>query len=281
MIKKILSFPVTRIILGVVFCLGTMVVIKKFVSQPLLYAIFDDRGVADTIKNCVSFSVLLGSYFLFSKFFERRTPSEISLKKLPKELGLGLVVGFISITASIGFLFLIGSYKVTSSNESTYSFQLFTLLCTAALLEDLFIRGLMIRTLENWKGTYVALAFAMLFECLHLFNPHVTALSLVMVLIWGFTMTMLYVCSKSVWLPFFFHVGWNFAQPFYGSNLTGVEDMGHVLKAEFSGPEWLTGGSFGIEGSVFTMTILLIVGTVCYIRALQSGRIVATTGKSS
>lgn len=60
---------------------------------------------------------------------------------------------------------------------------------------------------------------------------------------------------KLIWLPFAFHVGWNFAQPFYGSNLTGLEDMGRIIDDRFTGSELVTGGGIGIEGSIFTILI--------------------------
>jgi len=45
-------------------------------------------------------------------------------------------------------------------------------------------------------------------------------------LIWGFTMAMMFIYAKRIWLPCFFHIGWNFSQPFYGSNLIRTNDMG-------------------------------------------------------
>jgi|GEM_PF-4857752 len=66
----------------------------------------------------------------------------------------------------------------------------------AALMEDLLIRGVMVRVLENWLGTYVTLVIAMLFEALHVFNGHASLMSVIFDLIWGFTMAMLYFYSK-------------------------------------------------------------------------------------
>ena len=70
-------------------------------------------------------------------------------------------------------------------------------------------------------------------------------------------MAMLFIYTKRIWLPFFFHLGWNFAQPFYGSNLTGSNDMGSIIQSKFTGPELLTGGATGIEGSIFTASFLI------------------------
>lgn len=87
-------------------------------------------------------------------------------------------------------------------------------------------------------------------------------------------MAMMFVYTKRIWLPFFFHLGWNFSQPFYGSNLTGLNDMGSIIQSTFNGPELLTGGAVGIEDSIFTATFLLLIGITLYYRAKKEGKIV-------
>ncbi len=272
--NKFFQFPIVKMVIGITFCLAMMAFSKIYITEPILYKLFSDHGIADIIKNCFSFSTLLFSYFLFSKFYEGKKTVELSVKKLPKELFGGLGIGFLTISLSILILYFLGYYEIISISTEKYSLQLFTLLLTAALVEDLLIRGLMIRILENWQGTYIALAFGIIFESMHLFNPNVTFLSAISVLIWGFTMTMFYIYSKRVWLPFFFHVGWNFAQPFYGSNLTGVEDMGVIIESKFIGPEIFTGGNVGIEESIFTMIFLLVIGATFFYFAKKGGKFI-------
>jgi uncharacterized protein len=273
-LKSFLNFPVTKIVAGVAFCLGTMVLIKTYIAQPLLYKLFDDKELADAIKNCISFTSLLVSYCLFEKFYERRTPTELSVKYFPKELFGGFAWGFLTISLSVFILYLLGHYKILSISLSNYSLKLFTLLLVAAFVEDLLTRGLIIRVLQNWLGTYITLIIAMLLELAHLFNPNSTLFSVIIDLGWGFTMAMLYIYSNRVWLPFFFHVGWNFAQPFYGSNLTGLDTMGTIIQSEFKGPVLLTGGAIGLEGSIFTVAFLWSIGIILLFRAKKEGKIV-------
>ena len=145
----------------------------------------------------------------------------------------------------------------------------------AALIEDLFHRGLLLRELENWLGTHTAIVLVMLLETIHIFNPNANVLSFFVSLCWGFTMSMLFVYTKRIWLPFFFHLGWNFAQPFYGSNLTGLNNLGTIIQAKFEGPELLTGGKVGIENSIINVILLLSIGVYFYYRARKEGKIIA------
>jgi membrane protease YdiL (CAAX protease family) len=85
---------------------------------------------------------------------------------------------------------------------------------------------------------------------------------------------MLFIYTKRIWFPFFFHLGWNFAQPFYGSNLTGLDNMGSIIQSKWSGSELLTGGAVGIEDSIFTTFFLLAIGVILYILARKEGKII-------
>jgi membrane protease YdiL (CAAX protease family) len=154
---------------------------------------------------------------------------------------------------SIFILYLLGYYKFIEISITNYPIRLFTTLVVAALIEDLFHRGLILRELEKWLGTHIALVISMLIETSHVFNPNANLFSLFFDLCWGFTMSMLFIYTKRIWLPFFFHLGWNFAQPFYGSNLTGLNHMGTIIKSRFEGPIIFTGGAVGIEGSCVTV----------------------------
>lgn len=274
LVKNFFQFPIVKIIAGITICLGTLIVVKNCLTQPLLYHFFDNKIVADIIKNCISFVVLPASYYFFSRHYEHRKPVEIETKGLPKEMFFGFGLGFFSISLSVFILYLFGYYQIINISTDNYSLKLFTVLLTAALTEDLLIRGLLFRIFENWLGTYTALIIAMLFETAHVFNPNSNLFSAFMDLGWGFATAMLFVYSKRIWLPFFFHVGWNFAQPFYGSNLTGVEDMGTIIHSKFQGPEIFTGGKVGIEGSIFTVIILLIIGFSLLYQANKEGKII-------
>jgi uncharacterized protein len=273
-VRRVLYFPVTKIIVGIVVCFSLFAGIQNFVSKPFFYSIIQDKSIAAPIINCVSFIVLLVSYFYLFRLYDRRKITELSIKYLPKEMFGGFVLGFFTISLSIFLLYLLGHYQVISITTTHYSIKLFTVLIVAALIEDLFHRGLIVRVLENWLGTNIAIVIGMLIETQHIFNPNANLFSLFTDLVWGFTMTMFFVYTKRIWLPFFFHLGWNFAQPFYGSNLTGLNDMGNIIQSKFNGPELLTGGAVGIEGSIFTPTFSLLIGITLYYFAKKEGKII-------
>lgn len=273
-IKRVLYFPVTKIIIGYAVCFLLLVVIQNFVSKPILYNIIKDKSIANPIIHCISVIVLLASYFYLFRLYEKRKITELSIKHLPKEMFGGFILGFLTISLSIFILYLLRYYQAISITTTHYSIKLFTVLIIAALIEDLFNRGLIVRELENWLGTNIAIIIGMLIETQHIFNPNANLFSLFFDLIWGFTLAMMFIYTKRIWLSFFFHLGWNFAQPFYGSNLTGLDDMGSIIQSKFNGPELLTGGAVGIENSIFTVSLLLFIGITLYYLAKKEGKIV-------
>lgn len=273
-IKRIIHFPITKIFLGITICFSLFVGIQNFVSKPLFYYLIEDKNIADPFIHLVSIFVLLSSYYFLFHWFEKREIKELSIKYLPKEMFGGFFIGFSAISISIFILYLLGYYHIISIFTGDYSLKLFMTLVVAALIEDLFTRGLVLRELENWLGTNIAILIIMLIETYHIFNPNTTMFSFFVSLCWGFTMSMFFVYTKRVWLPFFFHLGWNFAQPFYGSNLTGLDDMGKIIHSKFEGPILFTGGGIGIEDSIITVFILFSIGVFLYYRAHIEGKII-------
>ncbi len=273
-IKRVLYFPVTKIIVGIVVCFSAFVVIQNFVLKPFFYSIIQDKNITNPIIHCISFIVLLTAYYYLFRFYDKRKITELSLQYLPKEIFGGFFFGFLTISLVIFILYLSGHYQANGISAAHYPIKFFTFLIFAAIVEDLFHRGLIVRVCENWLGTNATLVIAMLVELQHITNPNNNLFSLFLYVIWGFTMAMMFIYTKRIWLPFFFHLGWNFSQPFYGSNLSGINDMGSIIQSTFSGPELLTGGVFGIENSIITLSFLLFIGITLYYLAKKEGKIV-------
>ena len=149
-IKRVLYFPVTKIIVGIIVCFSSFVVIQNFVLKPFFYSFIKDKNIANPIIHCISLIVLLVSYYYLFRFYDKRKITELSTKYLLKEMFGGLLFGFFTISLSILILYLLGYYQVISITATHYSVKLFTVLIFAALVEDLFHRGLIVRICENW-----------------------------------------------------------------------------------------------------------------------------------
>lgn len=259
-LKQVIHFPITRIVLGIGFCLGILIGVQNFISKPIFYNLSLPKPIADTCINYTSVLVLLASYFYLFQFYEKRKITEISRTYLLRDLFGGFTLGFSILSLVILILYLLNYYEVISFSGYSYFLAPFSFLVIAALIEEVFFRAILYRILESWIGTYITLfLISVLFEIPHWFNDNVTLLSVVLGLLFGFAHGIMYTYTKTIWLPFGFHLGWNFAQPFYGSNLSGLDDIGAIFKSKFSGSELLTGTIYGIEDSILSILFLLVV----------------------
>lgn len=261
-LKKIIHFPIVKIVLGIAICLGVLIGIQNLVTKPIVYYLIDSKPIGDAIINYFSVIVLLLSYFYFFKLFEKREIKELSKTNLKTELFGGFLFGFLVLSFVILILYLLGYYSIDGISDLSYLLAPFSFLVLAALIEEVFFRLIIYRIIEKWIGTYLALLLiSIIFTVPHLFNDNVTLLSVLLLLTFGFAHSIMYTYTKRLWLPFAFHLGWNFAQPFYGSNLSGTEEE-HIINSTFDGPVLLIGSEFGIEDSILSIILLL---TVCII----------------
>ena len=273
-LKKILHFPVIKIVLGITICLGILIGIQNLITKPLIHHFINSKPIGDTIINYISVVVLLLSYFYFFKIYEKREIKELSKTNVRTELLGGFIFGFLVLSLVILMLYVLGYYTIDGISDFSYLLAPFSFLVIAALIEEVFFRLIIYRIVEKWLGTYLALLIiSIIFTVPHLMNDNVTLLSVLLLLTFGFAHSIMYTYTKRLWLPFAFHLGWNFAQPFYGSNLSGTEE-GHIINSNFDGPILLIGSDFGIEDSILSIILLLIICSIFLKLSIRENKIV-------
>jgi hypothetical protein len=99
----------------------------------------------------------------------------------------------------------------------------------------------------------------------HLNNPHaVPGFTFVNTALAGVWLAVAYLQTRSLWLPLALHWSWNWAQAsLLGFPVSGIERIAPapLLQAINAGPDWLTGGAYGIEGGA-ACTVALLVSTL-------------------
>jgi membrane protease YdiL (CAAX protease family) len=135
-------------------------------------------------------------------------------------------------------------------------------LCQGGVEEWVF-RGYMYRALkERWRWWVAALATAAGFALMHSANPGFSAGALINTFLVGLLLAVLVERSGSLWSATLFHGVWNFAVASLASLPVSGLRVFHLLETSVSGPEPVTGGGFGPEGS------LLLTGLVVPLLAL-------------
>jgi hypothetical protein len=135
--------------------------------------------------------------------------------------------------------------------------------------------------IEEGLGTWWALAIsAAFFGAAHLGNPGATVWSSAAIAIEaGLLLAMLYHVTRSLWACAGLHAAWNIMQgTVYGIPVSGTHPDGFLV-AKLTGPDWLSGGSFGAEASVVALALCTGVTIVLLAIALRRGSIVPPAWK--
>jgi hypothetical protein len=220
--------------------------------------------------------VILGAYRTYVKVVERRAVTELSRTRAIRELCAGFLLGSLLLSLTIGGLAALGVYQVTGTNGWTAMLATLPAFIMAAVLEEVVMRGIVFRILEQWLGSWIALAIsAALFGLLHLLNPGVTLLNASAVMLEaGILFAAAYMLTRRLWLCIGIHFAWNFTQGgIFSAAVSGGATNG-LLQSRLVGPVWLTGGTFGAEASVLAVVVCVAAGLLLLLASRRQGHVV-------
>src|SRR6266496_1731741 len=262
-LKKIIHFPLTKIIIGILVVGGSVAVFGEWISRSLLDKTQLTNELKNVIVGIIGVSVALLSYILLFRFYEKRQIREIKLAAFGKNALTGFLAGLILQSLVILVIYLAHGYSIIRVNPVSFLVPAFTSALTAGFVAEILIRGIIFRLTEEKLGTLIALIIsASIFGLLHAGNKEATFLSVLSTTIQaGILLSAVYVFSRSLWLPIFLHFAWDFAEPgIYGGVNPGISIEKNLFTSKITGSELLTGGQFGPGNSIQAAIFCLITG---------------------
>jgi len=176
---------------------------------------------------------------------------------------VGALWGVISLTLLTFTLRILGAFsfgRIAQHGVRMLKFGLFWavfFLCTA-LFEDFLTRGysqwVLTRGMNFWPAAAV---LSLLFGAIHLRNPGETNVGIA-----GVVAIALFFCltlwrTGNLWWAVGFHMAWDWGESFlYSVPDSGSLVPGHLFNSSLNGPDWLTGGSVGPEGSYLVFLLV-------------------------
>jgi membrane protease YdiL (CAAX protease family) len=272
---KALLFPLGRIVLAVLL-IGGSVAAAQFVVKAL-EGVLSLGGAVPAVYYLaylvVSVLVAYFAYRAYVRIVEKRTVTELSATGASRELGLGMLVGFVLIAAIVGLLWLLGDYHITGVGIWTAVFVVVANDGAGAFVEEVLLRGVVFRISEEKVGTWIALAIsAVLFALLHLASADATVTSVILVGIeGGVLLSAAFVVTRKLWLAIGIHFAWDFAQDYVFGVGRGADGL---VRGQITGPALISGGSAGIEGSFLALIPCLIISAYLLTRAARKGNFV-------
>lgn len=215
-------------------------------------------------------------YVAYGKFIERREVAELSTPGLVREWAIGACLGAGLYTACAASLMLLGYYKVEGFNPVVFLLPNLAMAIKSGIFEELLFRGILHKSVEDMFGSWAGIAASSLvFGLLHLLNPAATLGGAIYISIEaGLLLSAAYMVTRRLWICMGLHMGWNYFQSavFSGVVSGSVTDPG-LLNATMQGPEWLTGGTFGMEHSIFALAYCTSVGVILLMIAIRRGHL--------
>jgi hypothetical protein len=179
------------------------------------------------------------------------------------------------LAATMGVLFVAGSYQVTGISSWTVLIVPVAELVLVAFFEELIFRGIVFRIVEKSLGSWIALGLtSLIFAASHLPNEGATVLAVAVTAVAGVMLGAAFMATGRLWLAIGMHFGWNYML----GTVLSVAVSGHqgngLVQATLTGPGWLTGGAYGIEASVAGLAAVSLASVFLLALARKRGHVV-------
>lgn len=221
---------------------------------------------------------LLLIYWSYSHVVERRSATELSLPGMGRELGIGLLLGFGLMSACFLIGMALGFYRI----EGIDRWQNLVAGVTGGTVttpfgEEMLFRGVVFRILEDVFGGWVALVLSSLwFGYVHSGNQGETFAGLAAIaIVYGPMLAAPFMVTRRLWMGTGLHLAWNYTMgKVYSGSVSGGDHMQGLFRTTFQGPELLTGGSAGMEGSLIGVMVAVTFTVAMLMLAVRRGAIV-------
>lgn len=256
---RILAFILVYVVIGFVLT-TTMALLFKVVPMPKL--------VRDGVATLMLAGNAALSAWVLLKWLDKR--SFVSLGLIPRwgqarQVFEGILIGFAMLTAAVCGMWMLGYEEIgMASFEWEYILaglagNLF-LYTAVGFNEEILFRGYIFQAMTEGTGKVVAtVVFSLLFGLAHAGNPNVSVFGLINVMLAGVLLSIAYLQTRALWLPIGIHIGWNFTQGYiWGLPVSGTTQINPLTISQETGPDLLTGGTFGPEGGAACTIICLL-----------------------
>lgn len=177
---------------------------------------------------------------------------------------LSLVLVCLRISGSLQ----IHSVALSGSAVLRYALGWAAVFLAVSFNEELAFRGYwlfaMARRLRFWPA---AVILSCIFGLAHVPNHGENVQGILQVVAIALLFCLTIRRTGTLWFALGFHAAWDWAETFfYGTPDSGLLGVGRFLNTSVNGPDWLTGGSAGPEGSIFGLLVIAVCALLIHIR---------------
>lgn len=281
---KRLTHPIAVVLLSFVFVVACILLAETASStfkpalmdmeellahQPAIYSAFAKLLILWILNVPIYFFI-----WCWLTGFERRSFRTLGFagKGAASEYVTGLGTGLLMMSAMIGLTVAtnVGSFvPVSGPMEGMPALGGIILVwfgwMVQASAEETLYRGWMLQTIGIRSSPRTGVIVSSIcFAAVHSLNNGFSPLVFCNLVLFALFLALYRIAEGSLWGVCAWHTIWNWALGnLYGADLSGSPPQGgRLFHITIAGPDWLTGGPFGLEGSVLT-TIVFLFGIAC------------------
>lgn len=212
-------------------------------------------------------------YRFYTHKIERQTMSTFSGQGAGRELGMGALLGSGLFLLVVGVLTLTGNQQLTGMNGWITVLAPLTGMVMVSLFEEILFRGILLRNFERMWGSWPALVVTgLLFGLAHLPNAHAGPIAIGATVVAGLCFSAAYMVTRRLWLVVGMHFAWNTMMSAVFSMTTSGHSAKGLFQGRITGPDWLSGGQYGVEASLVTVVLYTLTTVALLVVAHRRGQ---------
>jgi membrane protease YdiL (CAAX protease family) len=272
--RRIVDFPLVAMVIAVViYILAATLALGLGKLVPLSIG----KTAVAAAHAAITIAIVLAAYKFIIVRLGEHPKDDLPGGPALRDTSIGVAIGFAVMALAVGVAAILGVYRIVGPGDaSRLVLELVTVAIMPGFMEELLFRGILFRWLEEFGGSWAALAItSALFGLAHIMNPNATWFSSFAIAVEaGVLLGGAYMLTRSLWLAMGMHAGWNFTQgEIFDVPVSGIDEHG-LVQAKLSGPPLLSGGTFGLEASLIALVIATGLGVYLVVLAVRRGRLV-------
>ncbi|AUC91924.1 CPBP family intramembrane metalloprotease domain-containing protein [Streptococcus suis] len=249
--------PITALVL-----MAVAETVGYFAFMPLFFIFIDNAFVTLSLE-LLAFSFISLAIILWARFVEKSPWLGLGMTKKGafKDFILGWGIGAAMLITCVLLMWGFGAIQVTSFQFSANLVGEFLILVLAwsiqGTAEELLTRGWMFSSLAAKHNIPVGiLVSSLFFTFLHLGNDGISLIPLLDLTLFAILACLVMLKTGNLWVIGGIHAAWNcFQGNVFAFPVSGTQAGQAFISVITTGPDWLSGGAFGVEGSVISLLI--------------------------
>ena len=276
----------SRIILGVIlsFIVGFLIlVVGEFLMGLGFIGLFAlGFPLIDSLElKLFSFTSIFLVTLFWAKVIEKSSYAALGLRKerALKDFFIGWLIGGALLTTCVIIMYLLEALNFTGFNLSINIVIRFLILMVLWSIqgstEELLARGWMFSSISAKHSVYVGIIFSSLFfGLLHLGNDGLSIIPIIDLVLFGVMACLFMLKTNSLWMVCGIHAAWNcFQGNVFSFKVSGIDSGVAFIDVATKGNSLINGGAFGVEGSLVSVIVqVIVIGYLSY-DLYQKGRL--------